>query len=357
LYGKELVAIDGSKFKADNSDKRNYTKKQLQTRLAKLDQRITEYLAELESNDRTEEAVDTIKTGEEVAAIVKRLQERKATYEGYVEELERSGETQKSLTDADSRLMKNNGAYDVCYNVQTAVDAKNKLITEFEVTNKVNDVNQITPMTGRVQEILEKKEITIIADAGYDSIQDIVAARNMGAEVHVAGTDVDICVPCERGQEHEITAQQRGRGVYYAERNIALCPMGKVLYPRHYTRSTGKGVFENSKACKACACPCTKNKRLQYQVPMEEAAFSKDYDDTNLSVKQVRITADRELINRRKSIVEHPFGTVKRNMEARTCLTRGLRQVSGEFALLFLAYNLKRVINILGVKPLLDSMA
>jgi hypothetical protein len=133
--------------------------------------------------------------------------------------------------------------------------------------------------------------------------------------------------------------------------------MGKVLYPAFYKKSTGLGVFYNREACKNCACPCTKEARgRRHQVPMAEEDFSQVCNDTGLWVKQMRIKADKEIIRQRKSIVEHPFGTIKRSMDAGYCLTRGLRNVAGEFSLTFLAYNIKRVINILGCKKLVKCI-
>jgi hypothetical protein len=291
------------------------------------------------------------KSSEGINRIITELSERKERYQGYADEMAQSGETQKSLTDGDSRLMMSNGKMEVCYNVQTAVDAKNKLIAEFEVTNEGNDKNRITPMSLKVQEILETDAITVIADAGYDSVQDIAAAMKRGVNVHVAGNDFDICIPAEAGEKTEITAHKNGRCVYNAERNIALCPMGNVLYPGFYKKAKGMGVFYNRAACRQCACKCSKEARgFRYQVPMGESDFSKAYNDKDLLVKQIRITPDKELIKQRKSIAEHPFGTVKQNMDTRYCLTKGLRNVCGEFSLAFLAYNLKRALTFLGVQ-------
>jgi len=357
LYGKELVAIDGSKFKAVNSKDHNFTDKKLQERIARIDAKIEEYLRELETGDAQENTVPGGKSSEEITRIINELAERKARYQSYADELAETGETQKSLTDPDSRLMMANGKLDVCYNVQTAVDAKNKLITEFEVTNSAVDVNQITPMAERAKEILGTDTITAIVDAGYDSVQDIVAGTSQGVAIHVAGTDFDICVPADERENTEITSHKDGRCVYFADRNIALCPMGQVLHPGFYKKEKRHGVFYNYKVCKQCVCKCSKESRgRRYEVPMAESDFSKLYDDKNLFVRQIRISPDKELIKQRKSIVEHPFGTVKRNMDAGYCLTKGLRNVSGEFSLAFLAYNLKRAINILGINKLIECM-
>ena len=170
LYGKELIGIDGSKFKAVNSPKRSFTEKRIQKKIKEITEKIEEYLAELDRNDEEENAAKSGKSAKEINEIINKLKEQKERYQGYAEELEGSGEKQKSLTDAESRLMHGNGKTDVCYNVQTAVDAKNKLIVEFEVTNQGNDYNYITPMAESAMELFETERIVAVADGGYASI-------------------------------------------------------------------------------------------------------------------------------------------------------------------------------------------
>ncbi|MEA4849424.1 MAG: IS1182 family transposase [Clostridiaceae bacterium] len=357
LYGRELVAIDGSKFKAVNAKERNFNDKKLAERIARIDAKIEEYLCQLEKSDSEENAAPGEKTSEEIAKIICELEERKTTYQGYKEELSESGERQKSLTDPDSRLMKANGKMDICYNVQTAVDSKNKLIAEFEVTNEAVDKNQLTPMAKGAAEILEAEELQVTADVGYDSAQDIVKCMEQGITPHIAGTDFDICLPTDIERESVIEAHKNGRCIYDAERNIVLCPMGKVLYPGFYKKANGVGVFYNYKACKECSCKCTSEKRgRRHEVSMKESDFSKSYNDKKLFARQIRIAPDRWVVKQRKSIVEHPFGTIKRSMDSGYCLTKGLGNVTGEFSLAFLAYNLKRAINILGCGKLIEGI-
>jgi hypothetical protein len=358
LYGKELVAVDGSKFKAVNSKDRNYGMKKLQERIARIDAKIEEYLHELEDSDSSEDIADGEKTSDEIAQIVMELATRKELYQSYAAELERTGALQKSLTDTDSRLMMVNGKMDICYNIQTAVDSKNKLIAEFEVTNEAVDKNQLTPMAKKAAEILETEKLQAVADVGYDCVQDIVKSMEQGITPHIAGTDFDICLPSDSNAETIIDSHKNGRCVYDAKRNIVFCPMGKVLYPGFFKKAKKMGVFYNFKACSQCSCKCTtENRGKRHQVPMAESDFSKTFDDKNIFVRQIRIAPDKEIVKQRKSIVEHPFGTIKRNMDAGYCLMKGLGYVSGEFSLAFLAYNLKRAINILGVEKLISAIA
>jgi transposase len=357
LYGKELAAIDGSKFKAVNSKERNFTKGKLRDRIAHLEAQIGEYLRELEDNDGKENTSGGEKNTAEIKGIVTELSRRKGRYEAYAEDLERTGETQKSLTDPDSRLMAANGKMEVCYNVQTAVDAKNKLVVEFEVTNEGTDNNQITPMVERTKAILGTDTVAVVADAGYGSVQDIVESMAHGATPHIAGTDFDVCVPTDEPPSATLVLHKDGRCVYIAGRNMVLCPMGNILYPRFYKKPIKQGVFYNRKACKICVCKCTTEERgHRHQVTMTEEDFLRPYTDARLFVKQIRIRPGKWILGQRKSIVEHPFGTIKRSMDAAYCLTRGLRNVTGEFSLTFLAYNLKRVITILGCKKLMECL-
>jgi transposase len=339
LYGKELAAIDGSKFKAVNSKDRNFTKDKLKDRLERIDKKIEEYLKELDKTDFDENIVEREKTAEEIKGIIEKLNERKIIYQGYADELDGTGETQKSLTDPESRLMKANGKMDICYNVQTAVDSKHKLIIDFEVTNNANDMNRITPMVEQVKEILEVETIAVTADKGYASASDIASAIRIGAVPHVAGTDYNVCIPAADGEPLEITSHINGKCVYIKERNIAICPMGKNLYPSFYKKSKGWAVFQNLETCKKCTCRCTTSTgRFRYEFVMEESDFKTGYDDKGLLAKQIHIKPNKEIYEQRQSLAEHPFGTVKRNMDGSYCLTKGIEKTTGEFALTFLAY-------------------
>jgi transposase len=358
LYGKELIAIDGSKFKAVNSKDRNFTEKKLQERIARIDAKIAEYLKDLEDSDWKENIPSGEKSAEEIAQIILELSQRKEIYQSYSDELVQTGETQKSLTDPDSRLMMANGKMEVCYNIQTAVDEKNKLIVDFDVTNNAQDKNQMGKMAVKSKEILETEELAVTADAGYDSATDIANCIENEIAAHVAsttGNDIQICIEVDETEISEIEKFTNGRCVYIAKRNIAVCPMGQILYPSSYKKS-GKAVFRNGRACSKCTCKCTIEKYKNFEFSMKKSEFSKTYDVQNFHVKQITVSSNREILKQRKCIVEHPFGTIKRNMDAGYCLTKGLKNVSGEFSLAFLSYNLKRAINIMGTKKLIECM-
>lgn len=259
-----------------------------------------------------------------------------------------------------------NGKSEVCYNVQSSVDSKNKMIVTFNVGNNVQDFNQLSPMAAKSAEMLETENLTVTADKGYDSASDIATCIMQGITPHVADADYDICVPidvqvpdrlAEEITQAAITEHNNGRCIYLPDRNIAICPMGENLYPSGYKKNHAAALFRNGRACSSCQCKCTKEPYKQFEIRMPKADFSKEYDDKNIYVKQISIKADKKIISQRKSIVEHPFGTIKRGMDAGYCLTKGFENVSGEFSLAFLAYNLKRTINILGAKKLIECMA
>ena len=197
------------------------------------------------------------------------------------------------------------------------------MLVDFNVSNQGDNKNFITPMAAGVKEALETETITVVTDGGYESVQDIMAAAGQGATVHVAGTDFDICIPAAAGAAvGEITAHHNGRCVYIADRNIPRCPMGNVLPPQFHTeRNGGYGVFHNYEACRKCANKRTKDAagRCKHQVPMAEAGFTKEYNDQGLAVKQVRIKPDPAIVKQRRSIVHHPFGTIKRAMNILGC--------------------------------------
>jgi len=356
LYGKELVAVDGSKFKAVNAKDCNFNVKKLNERIARLDAKIEKYLQQMEEVDKQDDADKSIKSAEEVQRIISELAQRKAGYQSFAEELKESGESQKSLTDPDSRLMMANGKMDICYNVQTVTDSKNKLLVGFEVTNEAVDKNQLERMSDLAINILEQKELNVTADVGYDSATEVARCLMKGIVPHVAGSDYDVCLPTDDFSVNEITSHTNGRSVYLADRNVAVCPMGKVLYPGGYKKRGGKALFYNFRACAACPCKCTVERYKKFEITMDKAVFKKTYDDKNLLVKQIRVAADKEIVRQRKSIAEHPFGTVKRTMDAGYLLTRGFQNVSGEFSLTFLAYNLKRALNILGTSRMLKAI-
>ena len=174
LLGKTDIVIDGSKFKAVNSKERNYTKGKLSDRILWIDEKIASYLAELDENDVEEKPIGE-KSKEEIEAAIADLESRKALYESYLKEMKEENKTQKSITDPEAKLMKNNGKMEVCFNVQTAVDSKNHIVVDFDVTDSCNDMGQLEPMAKSAKEVLGIDTIELTADKGYRNYSDILS--------------------------------------------------------------------------------------------------------------------------------------------------------------------------------------
>lgn len=277
LYGRELVAVDGSKFKAVNSKDRNYNSKKLKERIERLDNKIEEYVRQLEENDAAEDSGPE-PSKNKVKEVLEALHKRRVSYAGMLDELSQSEETQISLTDPDSRLMMGNGKMDVSYNVQTATDSKNGLIAEFEATNLPNDRGQLSAMAQKAKDMLEVDSLAVCADKGYDSASDIVECVKHQITPHVAGSDMRVCVGSEAGGE--ICAQAPNgdvprRCVYIKERNIVICPAGAVLYPRYYKKSNRAAWCYNQRACSACTNRCSDSICFMYEVAMKRSASPK----------------------------------------------------------------------------------
>lgn len=359
LYGKEIVAVDGSKFKAVNSRERNFNEEKLKERLSNLETKINRYMEELDKNDACESEVEREFSAEEIKEIIKTLQERKTQYDIMMKAMKDVGESQVSLTDADSRRMMANGRLDVCYNVQTAVDAKNGLVVEFDVTNDVNDNGKLRKMALASKEMLEVATITAVADRGYDSATDMAECIKEEITPHVAMKDESIQICVETNGETEMpNSFESGRCIYLRERNVVVCPMGEILKPRSYHRTKRCGKYHNRTACQGCPmkAKCTAEEYKVFEVKMKPEEFTKVFNDQDLRIKQIEIKPNRELIRKRKTLSEHPFGILKRNMDSYYVLTKGKDSVSAEFALSFLALNMKRAINIAGTETMMEQI-
>lgn len=358
LYGKELLSIDGSKFAASNSKERNFTKNKLKDRIKRIDERLDEYFSHMDEQDETED--DAKQPDSKVSEITAALYERKEKYQGLLKDIEDKGETQVSLTDSDSRLMNTaNHNSKVAYNIQTAVDSKNGMIAEFKPTNISVDRGQLQSVVQDAKDTLKVNEIEVIADKGYDSPSDIMNCANNGIKANVCmdADFFDMCAEDSKLKESIFPEKhENGRCVYLQGRNIVVCPMGKILYPHSYREKNHCTLFYNRKACLICPCKCTKSEFKMHEVSMKRKYYSKEFNDKNLKVKQIRYMPDKELLKRRKCLSEHPFGVVKRCMGADYFLCRGFEMITAEISLAFMVFNLKRAISLLGVKNLINAI-
>lgn len=355
LYNRHLISIDGSHFSAVNSKERNHSAGKLQDRIKRINGHIAEYLTEIETNDTTD---NQINENTNTIEIVKALQSRKAKYEDMLEIMIETGETQVSLTDPDSRLLKKaHSPSQVVYNVQTAVDGDNALIVDFEVVN-TNDRGNMHQLVTKSKDVLETDELTSIADKGYISATDIAncVADGIIANVCMDEDSLDFCIETDEDCDKP-TSYTNGRIVYLKNRNVCVCPMGEILYPGSYRKSRNTARYYNTKVCARCPQKCTAARFASGEVVMKESEFSKDYDDKNLRLKQIHYVPDKELLKRRKSLSEHPFGIVKRCLGADYLLMKRFSGVTAEMALAYLAFNMKRAINIVGIKRIVEAVS
>ncbi|KUK63055.1 MAG: hypothetical protein XD84_2206 [Desulfotomaculum sp. 46_80] len=336
LFGKELLAIDGSKFRACNSKRNNYSQKKLARHINYLNEKITSYLQQLDEYDQLE-SQDRRPDAQEVKEKIAQLRERKERYQGYQKKLRETNQNQISTTDPDSRLMANhNNQVEVSYNVQSTVDARHKLIVDFKVTDKPNDQGQLAPMALRARKILGKPVFTILADKGYYHAGDLEHCTRKGMTLYVTKQSYS-----NRTGDKDFYPD---RFIYNPAKDSYLCPAGHTLFYYRTRKKEGKILgddYRNSPACQSCPLKprCTRAKKGRTIFRHRSQDFL-DYIDeqTQKNLPTYRL---------RQMIVEHPFGTIKRAWGASYFLTRRQVSVSAEIALSFLAYNLKRVINIL----------
>ncbi len=341
LFADALVAIDGSKFKAVNNRDRNFTSAKLQRRMEEIESSISRYLAALDTADRQEPSVAQIKT-ERLQDKIAALKEQMKVLKEIEVKLNEAPDKQISLTDPDARSMKTRGTGMVGYNVQTAVDAKHHLIVAHEVTNVGSDREQLTSMAKQAGAAMGTNELTAVADRGYFNSEEILACHEMG---------ITAIVP--RSLTSTATAEGRfGKAdfIYDAARDEYRCPAGERLTRHCWTKDHGMNFHRYwSTNCRSCAMKkqCTPGK--------ERRVTRWEHEDV-LEAMQTRLDNTPEIMRIRRQTVEHPFGTIKSWMGATHFLMKTLDRVSTEMSLHVLAYNMKRVMRMLGTGGLMEAM-
>ena len=344
LLTKASVAIDGSKFKAVNTRDKNFTRGKVERRRAQLEKSVARYLAELDTADLQEPS-------EELAAKTAHLKEKLVKLESEMQRLAAmeklmlaSPDQQISLTDPDSRSMATSGRGSgvVGYNVQVAVDTQHHLIVTHEVTNDGSDRVQLANVASRAKEALNVDKLEAVADRGYYSGEEILACDN-------AGVAVTLPKPMTSGME------ARGRFgkqdfVYLGGEDVYRCPAGEKL-SHHYTLEVNGQQLRRywTNACRDCALKprCTSGK---------ERRITRWEHEHVLEAVQKRLDKNPQAMRVRRETVEHTFGTLKMRMGATHFLMKRLPKVATEMALHVLAYNLTRVMNIMGTQPLMAAI-
>jgi hypothetical protein len=345
LFGGQLVAIDGSKFKAVNNRRRNFNEARLTKAIKALEEKIAGYLEGLDEADAAAtDPPEPSPSSTELRAKIGELQQRKAKYQALKEGLQQSGAKQVSLTDADARAMvMHHGSTEVGYNVQTVVDEQHQLIVEHEVTNDPTDHAHLAEMALRAKATLGVEKLEVVADMGYYD----------GAEVkQCAEAGITAYIP------KPLTSVNKKRGlftkqdfVYDEAKDCYLCPAGEALTYRYESFELYRQT-RYYKTSKCLGCPlrskCTTNQRGR--------RISRWVDEKLLEDMARRVRARPEVMRRRQQLSEPPFGTIKRAMGHGYFLMRGLNKVGAEMSLTVLSYNIKRVINIIGVKKMIAAV-
>jgi transposase len=356
LVGGQLVAIDGAFFDGNASKASIKTRSKLAKRLAEIDREIEAYGAALETNDSAEAERppagrdgDGGGDGGDVAQQVAALMAKRAKVQTDLAQLEQSGETQLSRTDADARLLSKNGQVVAGYNVQIAVDDKHKLIVASEVVNDGNDTGQLHKMAKAAKDELGAGTLTALADTGYYNGNALKACEDGGIVAYVPPARRTARLEAQGRISHE-------QFVYEAEGNVYRCPAGKVLSPTKGRKPNGGRIeiryVSRKSDCDACAlrsrCVSAKTPTRTVHRWEHEAVLDRHRARMKDAAVQMR---------RRAELAEHPFGTLKCRAGYRHFLVRGFDKVRGEWSLMALCYNFSRVLSILGLDSFMAYLA
>ena len=345
LYGAQLVAIDGTKFKAVNSKSNNLNEKTVALRLKQTEEKIAEYLKEMDKNDTADSDEDESVKVDRLNEKIGKLEEEKQRYEQIQGQMKATGQREVSLVDPDSRLMRvDSQRLEVGYNIQTSVDAKRHLIVDFDVINNSTDHHQLTKDAKAAKQMLEVDQLDVVSDKGFYVEKDL---RDCEAE------DIRVFMPIPA-----VVNPHMRFGVpepefytdlfaYDSVRDVYTCPAGWEMgfWKRSSKGKDVGGRLYRTRSCFSCSLRerCTRNKRGRI-------IYRSEYED---SVERLRARLEtsegKEKLRLRRELVEHPFGTMKRAFNQGYLLLKGLRKVKGEVGFTMLAYNMRRAINILGV--------
>lgn len=413
LLGKETVAIDGTKIRASNSKKKSYTPEILEKKIEYLEEQergIEEYLEKMDKADQEEKRAPVMDIRpEDMPQKLEQIRERVEKYKGYQKRMKETGETQILETDPECRTIHTKEGQLPAYNIQTAVDDRHHLIVSFETTNANTDQGLLDQMAEQTKEEMGVETIEALADKGYESRQDIEKCVMHGTVPNVGykydkderifdlayipneideqtrcsekPEDIQKCLHagvlprCYEGTSVEVQLQRRSVMSCFIrhEDGRVTCPMGRELF-KHNVRKHGT-IYGSREACRTCPNRCTDSKNAKTvsighntnivavrmygnpEYPLQklpEGFIPHNSIGRPQKPERVRLILRRnpDDMQRRKELVEHPFGTIKWYDGAHYFLCRGKEMVSAEIALSFLTYNLRRAIRILGVGAL-----
>jgi transposase len=336
LIGGMLIAGDSTKLRARNSKKNNFNQAKIDRHLAYIENKLDEYNRALSESDEENRKI--------IQEEIRKQQERKAGYQDLEKKLKESGETQISLSDPESRqIMVRNNITEVSYNVQSTVDAKNNIPIDFKVTNE-NDSKAMGNMVQRAKSILRTNEFTALYDKGYHTGSELKTAQYLGIETIVAIPSIPAT------SQAPDSAFNYENFIYDPGSDTYTCPAGEIMktngsWYKEYTSRGNVIYFKQYKTpvCKGCKVRslCTRSKSARL---IHRSEYAEYYERNRLNV------IDKEqLYRRRQAIVEHPFGTIKRQWGFSYILTKkGMKRAGSDVGFMYIAYNLRRIINILG---------
>ena len=344
LFSEPCVAIDGSKFKAVNNRDKNFTRAKMQRRMTQIEESVARYLRQLDSADRQEPSLARTTKTTRLKEKIAKLKEEMQRLAALDVQMLATPDQQISLTDPDARSMATSGRGSgvVGYNVQVAVDTEHHLIVTHEVTNVGNDRSQLASMAKQTKDTLETGSLDVVADRGYFNSTEVLACEEAGITVTLPKPMTSNAKADGRFGKQDFR--------YVGEEDVYICPAGERLAYRYTNEENGLVLRRYwTNACRSCALKhsCT---------PSKERRITRWEHEHVLEAVQRRLDEYPEKMRQRRETVEHPFGTLKARMGATHFLMKTLPRVATEMALHVLAYNLTRVINIMGPGPLIAAI-
>lgn len=344
LIGGKLIAGDSTKLRAQNSKKNNFNQSKIDRHIAYIDNKLEEYTRALAENDGDNQ--------KQIEAEINKQQERKAAYRELEKKLKESGQPQISLSDPESRqIMVRNNITEVSYNIQSTVDGKNNLPIDYKVTNE-NDSKAMGNMVQRAKSILRTNDFTALYDKGFHTGSELKTAQELGVETIVAIPGV----PSTSQAPNPMFNYEFFR--YNTEDDTYTCPGGEVLRTNgswyKQLSSTGSISWFKQYKTKACRnCPlrlqCTRSKKERL---IQRSEYAEYYERNHINIQQ-----KEHLYKRRQTIVEHPYGTIKRQWGFNYILTKkGIARAGSDVGFIFIAYNLRRIGNILTMNVLKEYL-
>ena len=411
MLSHESVVTDGSKFRAVNADNKSYVSSNAKKVLLDVEEKISRYMKELDEADAAESRPGAL-TKEDIVGVLDYLERRKAQLTEALEQMAGSGENHICTTDPESRLMKTRDGIRPSFNVQTAVEAKNHLIVHYDVTSECTDWHLLGDGINASKAALGVENLEGIADRGYSNDEEILQCllngdtptthpnkgeksrmfRFQKTDTEVTGEVVSYAEMKAQGGLEKAPVEVRREPPLHPyferdiEKDIVICPMGQTLFyagPGHPNGKKDPCIrrYHRLSACLKCPNKCTLHKRRivsfkEGETRKEEAFYEKARENRivrktsrrfkviTLSEEEsswdewviLRFYPNQQHLRKRNTVVEHPYGTVKRWHGAGYLLTKGKQKAAAEMGLSFLAYNFRRVVNLLGVNGLMEMI-